>query len=59
MDLVENLSKKSKQFLTVLGFPLVALVGIFDNLTGSELSFSIFYLIPVSLTNNNWYRRIL
>jgi diguanylate cyclase (GGDEF)-like protein len=50
MGTVEYLSKQSKQFHTAVGFFLIAVVGIIDYLTGSEISFSIFYLIPVSLT---------
>lgn len=31
------------------GFGLVALIGFFDYLTGPELSFAIFYLVPIAL----------
>ena len=33
----------------ILGFVLIVVVTLFDYLTGPELSFSIFYLIPISL----------
>ena len=49
MKLLEYLGKQSKPFLVILGFALVGLIGIVDYLTGSELAFSIFYLIPISL----------
>lgn len=37
----------SRAGATVAGFGLVALVGVLDYLTGYEISFSIFYLIPI------------
>jgi len=45
----DETSGKSKFSLTLIGFALVAFVGLLDYLTGYELSFSVFYLIPVSL----------
>jgi signal transduction histidine kinase len=39
----------SKRFLVMLGLLLTVLLGAADYLTGPELSFSIFYLIPVCL----------
>jgi len=44
-----SLGKHSDSFWIVLGFVLVLLVGGIDYLTGAEVSFSIFYLFPVSL----------
>ena len=44
------LSQRSKPFLILLAFILVLLVGGVDYLTGAELSISIFYLIPISLS---------
>lgn len=49
MKLLEYLGKQSKLYLTILGLALVGLFGIIDYLTGPELAFSIFYLIPISL----------
>lgn len=49
MKLLEYLSKRSRLFLLVLSFVLIVLVGTFDYLTGPELAFSIFYLIPIFL----------
>jgi PAS domain S-box-containing protein len=39
----------SGALFTAFGLALVVLVGVIDYLTGVEISFSIFYLIPVSL----------
>jgi len=39
----------SKAFRVVLSLEIVALVGLFDYLTGFELNFFAFYLIPVTL----------
>jgi signal transduction histidine kinase len=47
--LMEYLSSLPKRSLVVLGLILTALLGAADYLTGPELSFSIFYLIPVCL----------
>lgn len=38
-----------KRFLVLLGFLFVPLIGFLDYLTGQEIAFSIFYLVPVSL----------
>lgn len=51
--LLKYLGQQSKPRLTILGFVLVGLIGLTDYLTGDELSFSIFYLLPISLTT--WY----
>jgi len=50
---LKYLNEQSRPRLTVFGFVLVGLIGITDYLTGYELSFSIFYLLPISLTT--WY----
>ncbi len=47
--LLEFFNKQSKVSLTVLGLVLVFLLGTLDYLTGPELSFSIFYLLPISM----------
>ncbi len=44
------LSRQSKKSSLLLGILLALIVGVADYLTGYELNFSIFYLIPVSLT---------
>lgn len=43
------LERRSKLFWWVLVFALVAILGIIDYLTGYELTFSLFYLAPISL----------
>lgn len=48
-----SLSRRSAAQVTALGFALVGLVGTIDHLTGYELSFSIFYLLPIVLVT--WF----
>jgi diguanylate cyclase (GGDEF)-like protein len=43
------LEKRPKALLSLLGFALIPGVGILDYLTGYEIAFSLFYLIPISL----------
>lgn len=52
------LSGRSSAALAVFGFALVGLVGTIDFITGYELSFSIFYLLPIAFVT--WFanRRI-
>ena len=47
--LLRYYGSQSKLSLTLLGFVLVGLIGLIDYQTGYELSFSIFYLIPIAL----------
>ena len=49
MNFLSSLEKQSKPFWIVAGFALIGGVGILDFLTGYELAFSLFYLIPVAL----------
>jgi diguanylate cyclase (GGDEF)-like protein len=49
MDLLAGLEKRSKLFWTIIGYALITVVGFVDYLTGYEISFSLFYLIPISL----------
>jgi diguanylate cyclase (GGDEF)-like protein len=51
--IIDYLNKQPKSRLTALGFFIIALVGIFDHLTGPELFVSIFYLIPIFLVT--WF----
>lgn len=46
---IEKPDFKTKTGIIVLGFTLVGFLGLTDFLTGYELSFSIFYMIPVGL----------
>lgn len=47
MFLSGYIRRQPRQLLIVVGLVLVALAGLIDNLTGANLSFLIFYLIPV------------
>ena len=49
----DYLERQSKLFFITIGLILVILVGIVDYVTGYEITFSIFYLIPVALVS--WY----
>jgi signal transduction histidine kinase len=49
-EMNEYLTRQSKASLITSGFTLVLLVGAIDYVTGAELSVSIFYLIPISLS---------
>lgn len=51
--LFKNLDKIPKTVITVIGILLVMLLGAVDHLTGYEISFSIFYLLPVALVS--WF----
>jgi signal transduction histidine kinase len=49
MRLLERIGRLSRLSLMIVGLVLVGLIGALDYLTGPELSFSIFYLIPIAL----------
>lgn len=49
MNLLISLEKRSQALKILLGFALIGSIGSFDFLTGYELSFSLFYVIPISL----------
>ena len=53
MDLLANLEKKIALYWITTGCLFVAVVGIGDYVTGNELSFSLFYLIPIVLVT--WF----
>ncbi len=48
-SVIEYLSRQSKPFLLTWSFTVILFVGSVDYITGEELSFSIFYLLPISL----------
>jgi diguanylate cyclase (GGDEF)-like protein len=48
-NFLARLGKQSQTFWALAGIGLIAGVGILDFLTGYELAFSLFYLLPVSL----------
>jgi diguanylate cyclase (GGDEF)-like protein len=47
MNITEWLSRRNAIFFLISGLFLVVVLGIIDKITGSEISFSIFYLIPI------------
>ena len=49
MNFLVILEKLNKLFVIAIGFALICLLGIIDFLTGYNLAFSVFYLIPVVL----------
>jgi len=49
MNMIAALEKRSKTFWVIVGFILLCVVAALDYLTGYELSFSLFYLIPIAL----------
>jgi diguanylate cyclase (GGDEF)-like protein len=49
LNFLASLEKRSKLFVTAVGFALIGLLGFLDFLTGYEFAFSLFYLIPISL----------
>jgi len=48
-----NLEKLSNLLKILLGFALIGVIGIFDFLTGYEIAFSLFYVIPISFVT--WF----
>ena len=51
--MLEYLEKSSSLFWALLGFIVVICIGGADILTGSELAFSVFYLIPIGVVT--WF----
>jgi len=49
VNLISFFNQRSKIFWASTGFIIVVLMGLVDYLTGYELSFSLFYLIPIAL----------
>jgi diguanylate cyclase (GGDEF)-like protein len=49
MKFPASLNKLNKLFWAITGLALIGVVGILDFLTGYELAFSLFYLLPISL----------
>src|SRR5206468_10987603 len=52
-SLVRYLDRQSETQATVLSLLLFLAVGFFDYVTGFEISFSIFYLLPIGLVS--WF----
>jgi diguanylate cyclase (GGDEF)-like protein len=53
LKIISVLEKQSRFFWVITGSALLCLVGITDYLTGFEVSFSLFYLIPIALVT--WF----
>jgi diguanylate cyclase (GGDEF)-like protein len=49
MTILERLGQRSKPFLIILGLLLVVLQSVINYLTGPDIAFYIFYLLPISL----------
>ena len=49
MHFLPQLKKLNKPFIIAIGFAFTAELGLIDFLTGYELAFSIFYLLPICL----------
>jgi diguanylate cyclase (GGDEF)-like protein len=49
MTILERLGQRSKSFLIILGLLLVVLQSVINYLTGPDIAFYIFYLLPISL----------
>src|SRR5512135_1756982 len=58
MSLIPPKKKESPVFWILAGSILIGVIGIVDYLTGYELAFSLFYLIPVFLITWNTRRWI-
>ena len=53
LKVISALDKQTKLFWVMTGSGLLCLVGVTDYLTGFEVSFSLFYLIPIALVT--WF----
>ena len=53
MKIIASLEKRSQFFWAMAGLAFIVAVGIVDFLTGYEIAFSLFYLIPISLVT--WF----
>lgn len=52
-NMIAAIAKQGKPFWVMVGFTLLGVVGAIDYLTGYEVSFSLFYLIPIALVT--WF----
>ncbi len=53
MNRFQSWPQPSKLAITIAGLILIILLGVIDYVTGSQISFSIFYLVPISLVT--WF----
>lgn len=51
--IIESFEKLDKFVIIFINFPLILILGLIDYQTGVEFDFSIFYLVPISMTS--WY----
>lgn len=58
MNILDILEKRSQPFKRFLGFALIGVIGTLDILTGYEMAFSIFYVMPISFAGWLLGRRI-
>lgn len=49
MNMMERFENWNKSLWVIIGFTLIAGLGLLDYVTGHEVSFSLFYLLPISL----------
>jgi hypothetical protein len=49
VNYLPSLEQRSRLFWIIVGFSLILGVGLLDFLTGDEVAFSLFYLIPIAL----------
>ncbi len=47
MNFLENIEKQNKSLIIAIGYIIIGILGIIDTLTGKELDFSLFYVIPI------------
>jgi diguanylate cyclase (GGDEF)-like protein len=47
LNFLENIEKQNKSFIITIGYIIIGVLGIIDTLTGKELDFSLFYVIPI------------
>lgn len=53
MKILASLEQQSKPFLVFTGLILIGIIGFIDYLTGYEIAFSVFYVVPISLVT--WF----
>jgi diguanylate cyclase (GGDEF)-like protein len=58
LKFLASLEKHGRSFWIVAGCALIATVGLFDYLTGNEITFSLFYVIPIALLTWRVGRRV-
>jgi len=47
LNFLENIEKQNKSLIIAIGYIIIGVLGIIDTLTGKELDFSLFYVIPI------------